>query len=269
MKGRDLKWFGIGCLAVCCTVLLAAGTGLALSRSALPHRSALTTQPKQLQKQVQTSRTILHGPIRIFAMGDSLSRGYGDETGLGYIGDLQQALEKKGLQTTVDNIAVDGFVSDQLVHQIKDPAIQKQVAAAKIITFSIGGNDLVRNVANFTIPTIEQTKASEEHYLKNLNTILQTVRANNSQAPILMVGLYNPFLQLQGGAAGTAVVEDWNGRTSTLLRSYTNTYLVPTLDIFAANGDKFLYADHFHPNAAGYQAIAARMLQDLSSLLPS
>jgi lysophospholipase L1-like esterase len=269
MKVKGIKiqrsWLLIAFASVFSSILLLIGAGLAYTRSLEPGTPASTSSPVHNNGQQRQPANLQHsGHFRIVAMGDSLTRGYGDDSGLGYIGNLQQDLQARGQTVTVENVAVNGYVSSQLANQLKqDVSLQKSIASADLIAFSIGGNDLVRTVNNFTIPTLEQTMPAQQTYLHNLEFILKTIRANNPHAPILMVGLYNPFLQFQGGSQGTAIVEDWNAQTSALLRSFPNAMLVPTLDLFTANQNSFLYEDHFHPNADGYKAIAQRMLQDI------
>jgi lysophospholipase L1-like esterase len=263
MKGTDIKsdsnWIMIAVVSTICALFLITGIVLAFTNSA---NGANMPTPKQATEKTSAPKKI--GSISLFAMGDSLTKGYMDDKNLGYIGNLEQGLEKRGQNVTVDNVASNGLVSTQLVHELQDPQVLNKISHATIIAFSIGGNDLLHTVHNYTLPTLEQTSSAEQTYLKNLDTILQIIRAHNKNAPIRMVGLYNPFLQFAGGAAGTAIVEDWNAHTSTLLRKYSDALLVPTLDLFTANGESFLADDHFHPNSDGYQAIAERMLQDIT-----
>ena len=44
--------------------------------------------------------------------------------------------------------------------------------------------------------------------------------------------------------------------------AYPDVLVVPTFDLFEYRQDR-LALDHFHPNRAGYSAIAARILQVL------
>lgn len=42
-----------------------------------------------------------------------------------------------------------------------------------------------------------------------------------------------------------------------------NMTLVPTFDLFQHKLGEYLSSDHFHPNGAGYQAIADRIVQGM------
>ena len=48
-----------------------------------------------------------------------------------------------------------------------------------------------------------------------------------------------------------------------LVAPYPNITVIPTYDLFLNHEEKFLYNDHFHPNQAGYERIAERIIQVL------
>ena len=82
--------------------------------------------------------------ITVLALGDSLTRGTGDETGQGYVGivteQLKEELVPRGV--TVYNLGINGQDSSQLLQQLGQKNIIRQVKEADIILMTIGGNDL-------------------------------------------------------------------------------------------------------------------------------
>lgn len=269
------KWIQIALLSLISLVTLLTGATIALAntlgwfgknatQTPAPPTPSPNTQPVgQVPGSKPSSDPLASTTWNVLAIGDSLTRGIGDPSGQGYVGYLQAEIEKQGKKIELSNRSVSGMVSSELRDQVQSPDLQQQFQQATIVLLSIGGNDLVRSVPSITAPQMEQTKPALEAYLKNLRSVLTVIRQQNQHAPILMVGLYNPFLQLQKGSTGTEIVEQWNAQTSALLREFSGASLVPTSDMFTVHGDSYLAADFFHPNALGYQSIATRMMQDL------
>lgn len=196
----------------------------------------------------------------IVALGDSLTRGTGDEEGKGYIGYLIEELEERTSENlTLNNYSVKGYRSEQLLNQVKGETIQSQIKNADIILMTIGGNDLFQGGQTLVSPDEESIALVEDQYLKNLKETLDLIKANNQNALIFLVGLYNPFIDLDDAASTTAVVRDWNYSTNQLLDQYPNAVFVPTFDLFQLKVNDYLYSDKFHPNNKGYRLIAERV----------
>lgn len=196
----------------------------------------------------------------IVALGDSLTRGTGDPDGKGYIGYLTDQLQKKTKEKiTLHNLGIKGYRSGQLLEQIKQKEIERQIREADIIMVTIGGNDLFQG--GQAIMDLNEQKIGEQkqQYLKNLKGILESLRSLNTEAGIFFVGLYNPFIDLNDAKTTTAIVRDWNYETNQLLDHYPQTVFVPTFDLFQLKVNDYLYTDKFHPNAKGYKLIAERV----------
>ncbi|MDQ7860843.1 GDSL-type esterase/lipase family protein [Peribacillus frigoritolerans] len=76
----------------------------------------------------------------VVAIGDSLTRGTGDETGKGYVGlvieDLKSEYNRKPI---IHNLGINGQVSKELVQQVRQPEVKRQIQAADVILVTIGG----------------------------------------------------------------------------------------------------------------------------------
>lgn len=197
----------------------------------------------------------------VLALGDSLTRGTGDAAGKGYIGYLMDHLKEKSNQKLMNlyNLGINGQTSGQLANQLKHSEIQRQVKNADIIIITIGGNDLFRGGRTIMNLNIQNVKELEEKYLQNLNVILSDIRSLNTEAAIFLIGLYNPFIQLDDAEITSKIVRDWNYRSADVSAKYPKTVFVPTFDLFQLKVDDYLSADKFHPNAGGYRMIAERV----------
>lgn len=196
----------------------------------------------------------------IVALGDSLTRGTGDEEGKGYIGYLVEELEEKtDEKLTLHNYGVKGYRSEQLLTQIKGETIQNQIKDADVILMTIGGNDLFQGGQTLVNPKRDEISVIKDQYVNNLKETIDMINSINQDAVIFLVGLYNPFIDLEDAATTTAVVRDWNYSTNHLLDQYPNTVFVPTFDLFQLKVNDYLFSDKFHPNSKGYQLIAERV----------
>lgn len=81
--------------------------------------------------------------VRYKALGDSLATGAGADTS--YVAEYADWLEAQtGSRVEVNNLAVDGWTSDALLDALRtDEAMQDAVAEAHVLTWDIGGNDLL------------------------------------------------------------------------------------------------------------------------------
>lgn len=204
-------------------------------------------------KPIKTTNVIL-------ALGDSLTRGTGDPEGKGYVGKLVEALETKSEQKiTLYNWAIKGQRSDQLVKQIMESEVQRQIKEADMILLTIGGNDLFQS--GQTLIELDEKVIGElkESYLKNLDTVFRTIRSLNKEATVFHISLYDPFLELESAALTAKIVRDWNFESAEIAAKYPKTIAVPTFDLFQLNVSNYLYSDQFHPNAEGYELIAERV----------
>ncbi|KAF0995036.1 hypothetical protein BJQ97_01685 [Geobacillus sp. TFV-3] len=108
-------------------------------------------KPPTKEQRTPTAETRQHDEkIDIVALGDSLTRGTGDESGKGYVGYMVDELRRQTDQPIrVTNLAVRGLRSDGLLRQLGEPEIQRQVAMADLIVMTIGGNDLFQGGKRF------------------------------------------------------------------------------------------------------------------------
>jgi len=199
--------------------------------------------------------------LSIVSVGDSLTQGVGDSTGKGgYVPYLQDLLEEtKGVnKADFVNYGVRGNRSDQLLKRIKTEEVSKAIQKADGVIITIGGNDIMKVVRNnFTNLQVESFNEQLNEYENNLYEILSNVRTNNSNAVIILVGVYNPFIKMFSDIKEmNQIVTDWNNTSEKVLAEYDHTYFVSIESIFENPTSDLLYEDYFHPNDQGYKLIA-------------
>ena len=217
------------------------------------------------------------GAVRILVLGDSLAKGTGDETGKGFAVRVQEGLRTNGKGPELTNLAVNGMETPEVLAVAETPNVRALARSASLILLSAGGNDLSHGATSFgprgdaspaALP--DAVAAARGRYVENLRRILETLRAENATAPILLLGLYDPFGSAQpadgqAGATGAArlgasVVLQWNSLAQETALASPGVTVVPTFDLFQGRPDR-LSADRYHPSGAAYALIAERMLQ--------
>ena len=213
------------------------------------------------------------GAVRILVLGDSLAKGTGDETGKGFGVRVLESFRGRG-PAELTNLAVNGMETPEVLAVAETPNVRGLARSASLILLSAGGNDLSHGATSFgsrgeaspaALP--DAVAAARERYVENLRKILETLRAENATAPILLLGLYDPFGSAQSGDAqsgaarlGASVVLQWNALAQETALAFPGVTVVPTFDLFQGRPDR-LSADRYHPSGAAYALIAERMLQ--------
>jgi lysophospholipase L1-like esterase len=198
--------------------------------------------------------------MNILALGDSLTKGMGDETGKGYVGDIIDQVKKRSRkQVSLLNLGISGQTSDELRKQVQQSEVVRQMKNADIVLITIGGNDLFRGGEGLVDYKSENSKAIENKYLNNLRYIFTQIRNANAAADVFFVGIYNPFTNLSTGKETSKVVRQWNYDTAEVCADFPKIVFVPTFDLFELKVNDYLYSDKFHPNSKGYHLIAERV----------
>ena len=171
-------------------------------------------------------------PLRLVALGDSLTQGYGLEAEDGFVPQLQAWLQAEGLDVEVINAGVSGDTTAGGLARM-DWTLQEPV---DVMLVALGGNDLLRGL-------------SPASSLENLRGIFE--RLEREGIPAMLAGLpapgnYGPEFQL----AFERMYVDIAGIFDVPL--YPD-FLQPITDKADA-GTRFtdlMQDDHIHPNADG------------------
>jgi acyl-CoA thioesterase I len=181
------------------------------------------------------------GPIKILALGTSLTQGYGLPPGTEIPAVLQAKLRTKGIDATVINAGVSGDTSAGGLSRL-DWSLAGHPNAAIV---ELGSNDALRGIDPVS------TK-------NNLSAIIRQLKAKH--IPVLLLGMEAPK------NFGPEYDKTFNAIYPALAREY-NVLLYPfVLDGVALN-PKLNQADGIHPNPAGVKIIVARIMPYVMKLV--
>ena len=180
-------------------------------------------------------------PLKILAMGSSLTQGYGLPPGTEFTTQLQAALKAQGIDADIINAGVSGDTSADGLSRL-DWSLADHPDAAIL---ELGSNDMLRG-----------TPPSETE--KNLRAILSTFQKDH--IPVMLTGM-----QAQRNL-GADYVSQFDAIYPKLAKEFPVIYYPFFLDGVALN-PKLNQADGLHPNPAGVKIIVARMMPDVKKLV--
>ncbi len=219
--------------------------------------------------------TLPEGPLTIVTLGDSLTEGQGDESGInGYPPRLQTLIEPLRPGSQVLNFGKSGWTSGDLINGINGEASQLEPAIAatpNVALVWIGSNDLWYLYEYGPEPMDSATEAQDlATYEANLDTILGRLKQagaitfialldDQSRRPVVAAPP-NP-----AEPAFTATTPEDIARMAAHVSAYNEIILRKAAEYGAIPVDFFntdiftnpatLYGDGNHPNTAGYELI--------------
>ena len=179
--------------------------------------------------------------MKILALGDSLTAGYGLPHEQAFTTVLQQAIDKAALDAHVLDGGVSGDTSTGALARL-DWALGDDPDAAIV---ELGGNDGLRG----------QPPAQME---RNIGAILDRLAARH--IPVLLSGMVAPPNMGADYSRAFAAVFDHLSHRSNLL--YDPFFLQGI-----ATHEDLEQADHIHPNAQGVRLIVARLMPQVRALI--
>ncbi|HEV7959576.1 MAG TPA: arylesterase [Rhizomicrobium sp.] len=180
-------------------------------------------------------------PLKILAMGTSLTQGYGLPPGTEFTTQLQAALKAEGIDADIINAGVSGDTSADGLSRL-DWSLADHPDAAIL---ELGSNDMLRGT-----PPAETEK--------NLRAILSTLRKDH--IPVLFTGMHAQR------NLGADYVAQFDAIYPKLAKEFPVIYYPFILDGVALN-PRLNQADGLHPNPAGVKIIVARILPDVKKLV--
>jgi lysophospholipase L1-like esterase len=197
------------------------------------------------------------GVLRVVVIGDSLAAGTGDPEGKGIPGNLEEALRARAATVEVKNYGIAGNTTDDVLGRMHNDDIHNDLASADAIVLSVGANNVFQD-PEARARAIRDRDAYAKEILEKVAQVVAEIRSVNPDAPILLLGGYNPLPDnpLAGGI--TRYIKRWDDLLDDRFAADPLIDVVKTRDII--NGaDKLSPADHFHPGAAAYHDIAYRI----------
>ena len=180
-------------------------------------------------------------PIKILALGSSLTQGYGLPPGTEFPIQLQAALKQAGIDAVVTNAGVSADTTAGGLARL-DWSMADHPDA---VILELGSNDMLRG-----IPPAETEK--------NLRAILTKLQA--AHVKVLLTGMVAQH------NLGADYVKQFDAIYPRLAKDYNVLFYPFFLDGVALN-PKLNQADGMHPNPAGVKVIVARMLPFVKKLV--
>ncbi|MEK4511458.1 GDSL-type esterase/lipase family protein [Paenibacillus sp. FSL K6-2524] len=267
MNSTSRIWTTTGLISGVSTVLLLCGFFYAVKDIMNPLGAPIFDEQTRQESVLPTPE--IESVLDVTAIGDSLAKGTGDDTGNGYARRTVQILKERGDQSKlVNNLGINGLTTAKLIPLLDEKGVQYVLKQSGVILLSIGGNDLFQETEKFQsggeFPTEMELEKSVTEASENFKQIVKKLVDINPDAQLVYVSLYNPFADLEGiKEIGNKAVTHWNSLAMQTMSEYKRTLVVPTYDLFSNNGPLYLSGDHFHPNGEGYQSIAERIVQGL------
>jgi len=189
----------------------------------------------------QAQQAGVRSPVKIVALGDSLTAGYGLSAKDGFVPRLQAAVTAKGIAAEVVNAGVSGDTSSDGLARL-DWSVPQGTAA---VIVELGANDMLRGIK----PQI--TRDALDAILKRLSTRHIAVLLSGMRAA--------PNLGADYGKAFEAIYPDLAAKYGALLYPFF-------LDGVAGNL-KLVQPDGLHPNPTGVGVIVERILPKVGELI--
>ena len=180
-------------------------------------------------------------PVKILALGSSLTQGYGLPPGTEFPVQLQAALKKAGIDAVVINAGVSADTTAGGLARL-DWSLADHPDA---VILELGSNDMLRGIA----PAVTE---------KNLRAILDRLRA--AHVKVLLTGMHAQR------NLGADYVRQFDTIYPRLAKDYDVLFYPFFLDGVALN-PKLNQADGMHPNPAGVKVVVARMLPTVKKLV--
>ncbi len=183
----------------------------------------------------------LAAPVKILALGDSLTAGYNLPADAAFPAQLEKALRAKGVQASVINAGVSGDTTAGGLARL-DWALADKPTHALV---ALGANDMLRGL-------------SPEDARANLDKII--TRLQQQGVKVMLVGmLAAPNLGAEYGRRFNAIFPD--------LAKKHDLPLYPFFLEDVANNPKLNLGDGLHPNREGVATMVRKMLPQILGFL--
>ncbi len=182
-------------------------------------------------------------PKVILFFGDSLTAGYGLSPEEAFPALVEKKLAKDGKAAKVVNAGLSGETSAGGVSRI-DWILKQPV---DIFILELGANDGLRGLP------VDQT-------YKNLQTIIDKVKAKNPKVKIVIAGMMVP----------PNLGQDYTAKFQKIfpeLAKKNNATLIPFLLQDVAGNEKLNLSDGIHPNPQGHKIVAENVLKAITPLI--
>jgi len=283
------RWFLILGLVLssCVTQPAQSGDTAPPTKIAVATNTPLDSLEPTATKLPQSGSAGQPGPVTLITLGDSLTQGDGDDTGLGYPGRLLKKVNTIRPDSSLLNLGQSGWSSDaliagdlglesQLTQAIAEAESVKASGGYPIALLWIGSNDLWY-LYEYGDGSVESERNDLNRFAANLDAILG--RLKESGAEVIVAKLDNQSKRPVAikGEAFVSIPPDELKKMSAQVIQYNliieekaAQYDALTVDFYSTDiftNPETLYDDGNHPNHVGYNLIAQIWFEALKKLL--
>jgi lysophospholipase L1-like esterase len=246
-----------------------------------------TAQPETPAVSPKTGPKLPSGALTVVALGDSLTQGDGDESGLnGYPARLQKLIENLRPGTQVLNLGKSGWTSADVLNGVNgEAAVLPQALAAnpQIALVWIGSNDLWYLYEYGPEPmTAEAEQQDLTNYTTNIDSILHQLTDSGALVFIALLDdqskrpvVANPPNPAEPAFSATtpddlASMSLHISAMNEIIQNKAAKYGAVPVDFFHTEiftNPVTLYSDGNHPNTAGYEKITQTWFSALEPYL--
>lgn len=209
------------------------------------------------------------------ALGDSLAVGVLDTQG-GYVVRYRSFLQSDAnREVMLTNLGQNGWQSSDLLNAVRnDTTFRNALSSADVVTFDIGGNDLLHALNLFRqgacggADNQDCMRSAVANFIPNWDATVQeilTLRDKN-RTIIRTMNVYNPFVGELMVTGTFPIVKGYLDQVDAHIASSAAANGIPMVRVYEAfngpNGDEdpvmkgYISVDGIHPNDAGHKVIA-------------
>lgn len=232
----------------------------------------LVPRPKMVKRVEDAPKEITYT-----AVGDSITDGIGDTNdNQGFVGALKKQLEQeKNLTVVTYNYGYTGKTSAIIRKKIEsNKKLRKSISKSDLITIEMGGNDIIYTIQNnfFNLQRRDFDPLVSK-YEKNLDHSIKEIRKLNPKAPIIVLGIYNPFYLFFNQLTDlNEIFKEWNQVTLNESKKFKNIFFQDIDGLINGQSAKKIVdgktinrylskKDDVHPNGLGYGLIANELFK--------
>ncbi|MEI7847005.1 MAG: SGNH/GDSL hydrolase family protein [Chloroflexota bacterium] len=277
----------------CLVIIMLALTGCnataqaplpAISTPAEPDTTTPSTQPTSTPTQpvailaadpTQSHAVLPAGALSIVALGDSLTQGDGDESGLnGFPNRLADLIAVQRPGTKVINLGKSGWTANDLIHGVNgEPATLPQALEAKpdIVLVWIGSNNLWYLYEYGPEPMTAAAEQQDlEEFAASMDSILGQLSGSGAKIFVALLDdqskrpvVANPPNPAEPAFSAItpqdlALMSKHVSALNEIIKMKAASYAAVTVDFYQTDiftNPATLYSDGNHPNTAGYEII--------------
>ena len=213
------------------------------------------------------------------ALGDSLAVGVLAEQG--YVPRYQRNIQTDtGATVVLTNLGVNGWQSSDLLNALRnDTGFRAAILSAQVVTWDIGGNDLLAVRQEFIRGTCggadnqECLRQAVAQFKVNWDAIVAEILAQRDPRNTILrtMDIYNPFVALDRLGGRFTILNDYLNQVNAHIVASAALNNIPCAKVHEAfNGTSgeedpilkgFISIDGLHPNDRGHEEVAGALRQ--------